>query len=245
MQAMLIDALDRFRACTSADERWRCGAGLLTEAGSDWLTAGSAAPGPEAAVAVRSSTPSCLMRDYVDQRLYLDDPWMQLCAISLSPDVMDITRDSGPQGRPGKARVSRLFADHGVSCAILMPCYGGPRTGGMVLYARSASAAEWLSHSEGMAQASLLVAVLACHYRPDADDSDSPQQYHFRNPLSAREREVLSWLSSGLRTARIAERLGLSEVTVNKHLQSARRKLRARTREQALVIAVRDGLIRV
>jgi DNA-binding CsgD family transcriptional regulator len=61
--------------------------------------------------------------------------------------------------------------------------------------------------------------------------------------LSPREREVLMWLASGLRTAEIAHRMGIETVTVGYHLQRARRKLGARTREQALAIAVKAGLI--
>jgi DNA-binding CsgD family transcriptional regulator len=59
--------------------------------------------------------------------------------------------------------------------------------------------------------------------------------------LSPREREVLMWLAAGLRTAEIAHRMRIETVTVGYHLQRARRKLGARTREQALVIAVRAG----
>jgi DNA-binding CsgD family transcriptional regulator len=49
------------------------------------------------------------------------------------------------------------------------------------------------------------------------------------------------WLAAGLRTAEIAHRMRIETVTVGYHLQRARRKLGARTREQALVIAVRAG----
>lgn len=61
--------------------------------------------------------------------------------------------------------------------------------------------------------------------------------------LSLREREVLVWLASGLRTAEIAHLMNIKPVTVGLHLQGARRKLNARTREQALAIALRDGHI--
>lgn len=61
--------------------------------------------------------------------------------------------------------------------------------------------------------------------------------------LSAREVECLTWLANGLRTAQIADRLGLANVTVDMHLKSARRKLAASTREQAIALAIRHGLI--
>jgi len=61
--------------------------------------------------------------------------------------------------------------------------------------------------------------------------------------LSDRERELLYYLALGLKNDRIAERCGLAEVTVRKHLVSARQKLGASTREQALAIALQNGLI--
>ena len=61
--------------------------------------------------------------------------------------------------------------------------------------------------------------------------------------LTDRERELLYYLALGLKNDRIAERCGLAEVTVRKHLVSAREKLGASTREQALAIALQNGLI--
>jgi len=61
--------------------------------------------------------------------------------------------------------------------------------------------------------------------------------------LSPRERECLLWLTAGLRSDRIAERLGLSRATVDLHLTRARRRLRAATREQAVAKALTLGLL--
>lgn len=61
--------------------------------------------------------------------------------------------------------------------------------------------------------------------------------------LTTRERECLLWLARGLRNCRIAERLGVSGVTVEFHLSNACRKLQARTRGQALVRAIQLGLL--
>lgn len=61
--------------------------------------------------------------------------------------------------------------------------------------------------------------------------------------LSARERECLAWLSRGLRTAAIADRLGIAQVTVELHFKNARRKLHAATREEALAKAIMNNLI--
>lgn len=61
--------------------------------------------------------------------------------------------------------------------------------------------------------------------------------------LSPRERQCLTMLASGLRTARIAERMQVTPVTVEYHLRNARRKLGALTREEALASSIRRGLL--
>lgn len=61
--------------------------------------------------------------------------------------------------------------------------------------------------------------------------------------LTRREADVLSLLTAGERVDRIAESLGISARTVEFHLSNARRKLGARTREQAVAIALLGGMI--
>lgn len=61
--------------------------------------------------------------------------------------------------------------------------------------------------------------------------------------LTGREADCLRYLGMGLRTKEIAHRMGVQPVTVEYHFTNARRKLGARTREQALALALRAGLI--
>jgi DNA-binding CsgD family transcriptional regulator len=62
-------------------------------------------------------------------------------------------------------------------------------------------------------------------------------------PLSRREREVLMRLAQGARGTELAEELGLSGETVRTHVRNAMGKLEARTRAQAVAIAVERGEI--
>lgn len=64
-----------------------------------------------------------------------------------------------------------------------------------------------------------------------------------RGVLSARERDCLALSASGLRSLKIADRLGIAVVTAEMHLRNARRKLKASTREHAVAIALAEGLI--
>lgn len=62
-------------------------------------------------------------------------------------------------------------------------------------------------------------------------------------PLSAREREILSYLADGLSGAAIAKRLVLSPETIRTHVRNAMEKLGASTRSQAVALALESGVI--
>ena len=61
--------------------------------------------------------------------------------------------------------------------------------------------------------------------------------------LTAREREVIDLVSRGLTGDEVADRLSLSSETVKTHVTSATRKLGARNRTHAVVLALRNGEI--
>jgi DNA-binding CsgD family transcriptional regulator len=60
---------------------------------------------------------------------------------------------------------------------------------------------------------------------------------------TAREREVLGLLATGATDTQIAKLLELSPATVQTHVRNAKAKLGARTRAQAVAMALRRGLI--
>jgi two-component system NarL family response regulator len=68
---------------------------------------------------------------------------------------------------------------------------------------------------------------------------------HLRSdPLTAREREVLAELGRGYSNRAIAESLGIAEGTVKLHMKSILSKLDASSRADAIVIAMRRGLLK-
>jgi DNA-binding NarL/FixJ family response regulator len=64
-------------------------------------------------------------------------------------------------------------------------------------------------------------------------------------PLTAREREVLRLLASGLTNKEIAQRLGVTGHTIKFHMNGILGKLGAATRTEAVVEAARRGIIAV
>jgi DNA-binding CsgD family transcriptional regulator len=64
-----------------------------------------------------------------------------------------------------------------------------------------------------------------------------------RGGPTSREREVLALLAAGATDEQIAEMLGLSPATVQTHVRNAKAKLGARTRAQAVAMALQNGMI--
>jgi PAS domain S-box-containing protein len=81
------------------------------------------------------------------------------------------------------------------------------------------------------------------------DAEDSPAASSRQSPaaatLTAREREVISLLALGATGEEIAEQLNISPDTVRNHVRSAREKLGAKTRAQAIALALLNGEIAV
>ncbi len=78
---------------------------------------------------------------------------------------------------------------------------------------------------------------------PFADPGDAVDE--LANALSLREREVLALLAEGASNKEIARALALSVHTVKFHVASLTEKLGARSRVEAVAIAIRAGLMMV
>ena len=65
----------------------------------------------------------------------------------------------------------------------------------------------------------------------------------FISPLTPRETEILNYIAQGLLNKQIAARLAISEQTIKNHVTSILRKLNANARTEAVVVAIKQGLI--
>lgn len=88
--------------------------------------------------------------------------------------------------------------------------------------------------------------VLLSRSDPPAPSAEAPpgqvRQVGARGP-TARERQILAMLATGDTDVQIAGKLNLSPATVQTHVRNVKGKLGARTRAQAVAMAVRSGLI--
>ena len=67
----------------------------------------------------------------------------------------------------------------------------------------------------------------------------------FISPLTPRETEILNYMAQGYLNKQIADALNVSEQTIKNHITSILRKLDANARTQAVVIAIKKGLVTI
>lgn len=67
----------------------------------------------------------------------------------------------------------------------------------------------------------------------------------FISPLTSRETEILNYIAQGYLNKQIAIKLGISEQTIKNHVTSILRKLNANARTDAVVVAIKQGLISI
>jgi DNA-binding NarL/FixJ family response regulator len=65
------------------------------------------------------------------------------------------------------------------------------------------------------------------------------------SPLTPREMEILNNMAEGLLNKQIADVLSVTEQTIKNHITSILRKLNANARTQAVVIAIKKGLVTI
>ena len=67
----------------------------------------------------------------------------------------------------------------------------------------------------------------------------------FVSPLTPRETEILQYMAKGFLNKQIAQSLSISEQTIKNHITSILRKLDANARTQAVITAIKRGLISI
>lgn len=243
----ILDFQQDLMNARSPQAQWALAQSAFLNLGVDWITAGTAPMIALDAITVRTNLPSPIMQDYIAARLPQRDQWIRDSARGLDPGVLDINQPAPFQTTGHYGDLRDVFSAYGIRKAHLLPIYGGARPGAIVLYAKGHEESSQFLIPERLHILSLMSAVLSAHWRPehlqDGAVAIGAGAYEFKTVLSPREREALLWLARGLHTLNIADRMGIEAVTASKHLATARQKLGARTREQALALAIKYNLI--
>lgn len=141
----------------------------------------------------------------------------------------------GSDGDPRAVEIMRRAAAFGLKHGYLVPIHGPNGHEGCV-----SMAADALELS-ARARSALHLMALYAFDRMHALRGRLPD----KKLLTAREREVLSWVAAGKSAAQISQALKISKRTVDEHSQTAARKLGAANRTQAVAIAMRNRIIEV
>ena len=218
---------------------WKIGSGWLESHGIAWChyahVAGYA--GREDKRLVRySSLPGPWLRHYDAEDFSSVDPAVGHCLREAAPLVAGHIHHSTPSGRASRFRDDAYGA--GFRGSITLPLRMPLAIIGAFCLVTGLEGQEFLAwlqeHSRWVTLAAQVI---------DARLVELTMPSLTGPRLSPRERESLNWLASGLRYDRIAERMGITLPTVELHVTNARRKLGAKTREQAVALAVALGLL--
>ena len=150
-----------------------------------------------------------------------------------SPDVLILDGDAAtPPAASHQVPVIALLDDPASEAAAAL------RAGARAALRRDASPTELVAAIEAVA-AGLVALDPQAVPRP----SLAPSTASAAEPLTRREREILTLLADGLGNKVIAARLGISDHTVKAHVGAIFDKLHVGTRAEAVALGLRLGLI--
>ncbi|SDN75072.1 Autoinducer binding domain-containing protein [Lutimaribacter pacificus] len=176
--------------------------------------------------------------------LIADDILARHLFTSRKPKYVDLTDASTLPYKPVRKEerdMIRLVADHGMRQSFAVSFADG-RTGRISilminkLAGRPGNLKELVENHLGALHRAAQFFLEGLEVRGMAD-SDPPGR------LGNRERDCLQWAATGRTTQEIADITGLCDDTVNEYFASAKRKLGASNRTQAVVRAITLGLI--
>ena len=237
---LILDAVDDFRQAASLDDLWaRLHRPLAGFGITGLLYACEAMPD------IRKLDFSLILSSY--DRAYMDAALAsglfysnEFTQMAVAETVPALWGDTSRHERmtPEKERALDLDFDYGVTTGVTVPMHfhNGLGTSGVGCHAAHMSWKEFERlWSENARTITAIINAFDVRVRQDHADEIFP--------LTARERECLLWLAAGLRQQQIAFRLGTHPKTVEKQIDSARRKVKATTTAQALATALIFGLI--
>lgn len=238
MDRLLLDAARKIERASDLDRLWAVFAEAVSQFGIEHAIYLSASDTPPQNAFVRST-----LQDNWPEAEFADpdfvEPFLAHCCATF-----ELT-NVGPEFLPEheymtegfKAYVRNVRA-HGLHSGLGIPCRlrGTGRHGGFLLCnAQTRFEFERLVLPQGEA---LRGFCLIAHRRIEDLRGQREADEKLR-PLSARERETLHLIAQGQRPKQIAHQLGVSESSVRLYLKNARAKLRAETKEEAVLKMLR------
>ena len=158
---------------------------------------------------------------------------------SLHPDVT--LMDLRLPGVGGVQAIRNIRTRHPDAKFLVLTTYEGDED---IFQALQAGAVGYLV--KGMAHDVLVKGLRQVYEGRQYVPSEIAQRLKQRNPLavlSGREQQVLTYLAQGKSNKSIAELLGITEATVKRHVSVILQQLNVEDRTQAVLVALRRGLV--
>lgn len=241
MDDELLELAENLSKQTSLDGLWQVVCDGLAAMGLQEVSWGHVDPkaDPPNGRPIKSTLPSSLWDQYFECGDYEYDPLVNHLLRSDDPFVDHFGwHDLATLTPPGLQHHAELFFENCLPARFAVAERSLGRTKVGILSLGSAIDADrWRAHVDQNMLLYTLAARMCAAYLATAEPPVGP------TILSPREAECLTLLARGNRNDRIAEALGLHRATVEMHIARARRKLSAKTREQAIAKAVEMGAI--
>lgn len=235
----ITEAFNSFTPTDSAKTRWETANRLVREIGGNALNIGYLELSTNRPLWMLSSMSDEWLQKYTEEKLYEIDPFIPHLMTTNKPFALDTSKIDKSQP------LNEMLLAAGYRFLYGMPFNGVRANERQVVTYCSDLAHDGQGMTAHLARIRMLAAVLITQFSA-ADHRDADTVEHFgRKQLTPREKQALTWLAHGWRNDRIGAEMGISEVMVRKHLLSARTKLGASTREQALGIALHRGMIEI
>ncbi len=247
----LFDLLNALNNAQHVSHAWQAGLGFFRKYGGNQIT--YTHERQDGSVIFLTTLPDWWMTYYLDNDYASQDPLMDVARACFSPTRFDTNAINLPISLSAPAtQILQEYAETGSNSGFVIPTMTSS-----TLTVSGFSIANTMENQEFSRFYSdkgntLALAAHALHQRcqeldphlSQTDDVHLAQQKNTHYPLlSPRERECILWLCKGMRNDAIANRMGITRVTVEMHLRNCRQKLNARTREQAVVTAIKQGFI--
>jgi two-component system NarL family response regulator len=216
---------------------FRTGIRKMLEAEADVLVVGEAASGREALDQARNLMPDVILMD-----IKMPDP---LTGLKTSP----LGSDQPLDGIEATRTLHREMPHVGiVFCTVFEDdefVFAGLQAGGRGYILKDDDPETMLRAIRAVAHGESLLGPVIAGKVLRQFSSLPEKQTPFGDDLTPREMQVLKLIASGLSNKEIAEALVLSEKTVKNHINNIFSKLHVYDRSQAMLYAIRQGLVKV
>ena len=201
---------------------------------ASWVLLGSANAPPKLGF-VSGPAPEEWVELYQARGYVETDPAVQAVRRARTPFAWEDVRKAAEASEPdASVEMFDAIGEFGFRDGFVVPLHGADGTVAAVTYAGE-------SLSDDPDDRSLL--FLLGHYYDFSIRRLLTERRAGLSELTPRQRECLMWAARGKTDWEIAVILGLSESTVNRHIERAKERLNARSRAQALVRAFSNGLL--